>query len=71
MIPGIEGLRLIVCGGRDYYDRSRVFATLDRIHGQKPIGLIIHGAVPGRRMTMLRESGGCSAAEYDDTNAST
>lgn len=44
MIPNIEGLRLIVCGGRDYYDRNRVFATLDRIRGQKPIGLIVHGA---------------------------
>lgn len=35
---------IIVCGGRDYQDRARVFAALDLAHSRKPITLIVHGA---------------------------
>jgi hypothetical protein len=35
---------MIVCGGRDYKDRDRVFAALDKAHTHKPITLLVHGA---------------------------
>jgi len=42
-----DGFRLLVCGGRDYADRSHVWATLDRVHRKRPLGLVIHGASRG------------------------
>ena len=42
-----DGFRLLVCGGRDYADRSHVWATLDRVHRKRPLGLVIHGAARG------------------------
>jgi hypothetical protein len=44
-----ERLRLLVCGGRDYDDRARMFAELDAIHAQRPITLIIQGGQKQRR----------------------
>ena len=38
---------LLVCGGRDYADRDHVFATLDRVHAKRPVGLVIHGKARG------------------------
>lgn len=38
---------LIVCGGRDYSDRAHVFATLDRLHAEVPIALVIEGGAHG------------------------
>lgn len=40
-------LRLIVCGGRDYADRVRLFSVLDAIHRRNKIAVIIHGACAG------------------------
>lgn len=42
-----DGFRVLVCGGRDYFDRERVFAVLDGLHAERPIALIIHGAARG------------------------
>jgi hypothetical protein len=39
--------RVLVCGGRDYADRDRLFATLDRIHAERAITLVIHGGARG------------------------
>jgi len=39
-----HGHIIIVCGGRDYPDRDRVFAALDRAHQKRPITLLVHGA---------------------------
>jgi hypothetical protein len=39
--------RILVCGGRNYTDRERVFAVLDRFHKEVPIGTLIHGAASG------------------------
>lgn len=39
--------RVLVCGGRDYADRAKVFATLDRLHARMPISVLIHGAARG------------------------
>lgn len=39
--------RVIVCGGRDYTDRERVFAALDRADARRRIDYLIHGGAPG------------------------
>jgi hypothetical protein len=39
-------VRLLVCGGRDYEDFSKVSAALDRAHAKRHITLLIHGACP-------------------------
>jgi len=38
---------IIVCGGRNYQDRERVFAALDRAHAKRRITLLVHGGAPG------------------------
>jgi predicted Rossmann-fold nucleotide-binding protein len=38
---------VIVCGGRNYADRARVFAALDRAHAKRSITLLVHGGAPG------------------------
>lgn len=40
-------MRVLVCGGRDFTDRDRVFRELDDLHVQKPITLVIHGGAKG------------------------
>ena len=42
-----DGLRVLVCGGRDYRNQTAVRDTLDAIHAERPIGLVITGAAPG------------------------
>ena len=41
------GFRLLVCGGRDYADRERVWSVLDRVNAKRPLGVVIHGAARG------------------------
>lgn len=43
----IKGLRLIVCGGRDFCDRDFVYAMLDVCHKRNGIACVIHGAARG------------------------
>lgn len=43
----VAGFKVLVCGGRDYFDRERVFAVLDGLHRNLAIALIIHGAAKG------------------------
>ena len=38
---------LLCCGGRDYADREKVYATLDAIHTATPIALVIEGGADG------------------------
>ena len=45
---------VIVCGGRDYPDRARVFAALDLAHAKQRITLIVHGACRDPRTGKLR-----------------
>lgn len=40
-------MRVLVCGGRRYLDRERVFLELDDLHLQQPITLVIHGGAKG------------------------
>lgn len=42
-----DKLRVIVCGGRDFSDRSLLHKTLDRIHLETPIGHLWHGNASG------------------------
>ncbi|TAA50919.1 DUF2493 domain-containing protein [Shinella sp. JR1-6] len=39
--------RIIVCGGRDFWDFIALKAALDRIHKETPITLLIHGNASG------------------------
>lgn len=40
-------MRVLVCGGRDYSDRARVFAVLDRFRDRFGCTALIHGAARG------------------------
>jgi hypothetical protein len=42
--------RVLVCGGRDYTDRDRVFAVLDKLHADAGIDRIIQGGARGADM---------------------
>lgn len=39
--------RVLVCGGRDYGDRDRLFRILDAAHAANPIVTLIHGNARG------------------------
>lgn len=44
----MTGLRLLVCGGRDFQDREWAYHVLDRFHAKcGPVGIVIHGAAKG------------------------
>lgn len=38
---------VLVCGGRFYEHRDRVYSVLDQIHAKLPITLVVHGAARG------------------------
>lgn len=40
-------MRLLVCGGREFTDRSTVFAALDAFDAKYPVTTVIHGAQRG------------------------
>jgi predicted Rossmann-fold nucleotide-binding protein len=40
-------MRVIVCGGRNYWDRVLAYAVLDKLHRQKGIDAIIQGGANG------------------------
>lgn len=40
-------MRVLVCGGRHYYNKQLVKKTLDQLHAAKPISCIIHGGASG------------------------
>ncbi len=39
--------RLLVTGGRDFADRDLLYATLDRLHAEHNIIVVIHGDAKG------------------------
>lgn len=41
------GLRVLVCGGRDYCDQARIYTALDRLHSERGVALIIEGGARG------------------------
>lgn len=40
-------LRVLVCGGRDFEDRRLLICTLDALHRERGIGVVINGGAPG------------------------
>jgi hypothetical protein len=40
-------MTILVCGGRDYYDRATVYQTLDQLHQSTPITKLVHGDARG------------------------
>ena len=40
-------MRVLVCGGREFHDRTSVYTTLDALHVKSPISLLIHGGARG------------------------
>jgi len=38
---------VLVTGGRDYSDRSKLNTVLDGMHARMPFDLLIHGGAPG------------------------
>ena len=40
-------MRVIVCGGRNYTDKNKIFKTLDIFHEKLQLTLIIHGDATG------------------------
>jgi hypothetical protein len=41
------GLRLLVCGGRDFDQRAVAYDILNRVHAKRRVVLVIHGAARG------------------------
>lgn len=44
---GVSGLRVLVCGGRDYADKRHVYHVLDRIEVEHGVDCIIQGGARG------------------------
>jgi predicted Rossmann-fold nucleotide-binding protein len=40
-------MRVLVCGGRNYTDKGRIYAVLDKLHESEGIDLIIQGGAKG------------------------
>lgn len=40
-------MRVLVCGGREYWDERTVFAVLDKLHKQRRITVVISGGALG------------------------
>lgn len=40
-------MKILVCGGRDYYRKDVIFATLDSLHADTPITALIEGGAAG------------------------
>lgn len=38
---------VLVCGGRDFSNRTRLFGTLDAVHAKHEITLLVHGSARG------------------------
>lgn len=43
----MPGIKLLVCGGRDYSDREKAFSLLDAIHAKRNITVLIEGGANG------------------------
>jgi len=40
-------MKILVCGQRDFLDKTFVFLALDEIHAEKPITCVVNGGAPG------------------------
>jgi hypothetical protein len=55
-----RGITVIVCGGRDYWNRSAVDGALDAIHAERTIRRLVEGGAAGADLL---------AAQWRHTNA--
>jgi hypothetical protein len=42
-----RGLKVLVCGGRDYSNEKALYRTLDELHAARNIGLLVVGGAGG------------------------
>jgi hypothetical protein len=42
-----KAMKILVCGGRAYAGKQRLFLVLDRLHAERPITLVIQGGATG------------------------
>lgn len=47
LVVSRRGRIVLVTGGRKYADWRNIFSTLDAVHAEQPIDLLIHGAAKG------------------------
>lgn len=40
-------VKILVCGGRDFTDRTALYRFLDNLHAVQPIAVVVHGAARG------------------------
>ncbi len=45
--PRPSGLTVIICGGRDFHDRTAVYNVLDKLHATNPFEFVITGGARG------------------------
>ena len=43
----LNGVKVLVCGGRDYTNREELFAAMDELHQEYGITMVIHGDARG------------------------
>jgi hypothetical protein len=63
-------MRVLVCGGRNYGDRERLVAVLNKLHDEAGIDAIIEGGASGadrmaREWARLEAKGGCDVQTYE------
>lgn len=56
-------MRIIVCGGRNYDDRARVFEVLDALHALRPISHVVTGGARGADMLATAWAGSKMTAD--------
>lgn len=68
-----KAMRVLVCGGRDFSDRDSAYRTLDAIHAETPISVIIEGGASGADRLAFQwasEGNRCGTLTFDaDWNA--
>src|SRR5579872_1313225 len=60
------GIRLLVCGGRDYADRNQVYSHLAKVHADRRIACVINGGATGadKLSTQWAHSVGVQVREF-------
>lgn len=56
----MKGITVLVCGGRDYENRSRVYAVLEQLARERHISLVIQGGARGADTLALAWAAGHS-----------
>jgi ethanolamine utilization protein EutP (predicted NTPase) len=40
-------MRVLACGGRDYFDRQVIYTTLTKLHRENQVTVLVHGGASG------------------------